>query len=211
MIPPIAATYSKFLAVHLTGAAVFVVQRMAGLTTMELSLMIALAAMVHLTNMTLRDAEIRGLAKAYGLNAKDVIAYSTSVAFDTYLLFGLISGAGLVLPWTQFLTLSLIALALLPIVIFLNIRTSYRANGGALNSGHLLGPLLFAVLLASAFFTDGMQMHEGNQNYVWLVLLSSVFASILPGVKFAGPAQVALIGSRFCMLGLLIWNYLNIA
>ena len=88
----------KLFAPLLMGVAILAIQSSSDLTTVPMGLMIALAGVMHMTAMSMRDAEFGAQTKAHGLNAKDVLAYACMVLYDAILLFGLVSGAGLLLP-----------------------------------------------------------------------------------------------------------------
>lgn len=203
----------KWAVVPAMGLVAFAFQITSGASTPQMAIMIALAASFHMTAMTLRDAELRALTEAHSLNAKDIFAYGASLLFDALVLFGLITGAGHLMPWGSFLTTALVVALLIPIVAYLVTRRYYdpgQARAG-LRAPHLLGVMLLVVLAAAFWAAPGVQMPSGAQPYVWLILLSAINAPMDPTTKFTGLARTM----RYIMLagtiGLLIWNYLNIA
>jgi hypothetical protein len=191
--------------------AVLGIQSGSVLTSLTAGLMIALAVMIHMAAMVMRDAEFRALTTDHGLNAKDCFAYCCMVLYDAILLFGLVTGAGLLFPWDTFLVMAGLMCVIMPCVFFFVLRRDYDPTTARQDDGmgHWAPPLYLAVL-GFAFWGFGtLQTPYDAQPYIWLVFFSANLASTRRAVTFEIKVQ-RIRYALFAGLGvLLVWNYLG--
>lgn len=207
-IPP-----RKYLVIPAMGLAAYGSQHGAAQSTLAMGLMIAFAAMIQMTAMTLRDAAFRALTSNHALNARDVLAYACSLVFDAVVLFGLITGAGLLLSWSSFTFIAAIISLAMPLLAIFLCRSFYnppKARSG-MTEDRWGPPAMLALAAGFLLLTQSFQVSGGSQPYVWLVLLSTLLVPNKSVTTFAGTALVVRFAIIPAMIALLIWNYLNIA
>lgn len=194
------------------GIAILSVQSTSPLTSLTAALMIALAGVIHMTAMALRDAEFRALTAHYGLNNKDCFAYGCMVFYDACLLFGLVSGAGLLLDWKTFLSIAGAGVLIMPCVLYFALRRHYNPET-ALDTGgyrHWMPPVLL-IILAFAFLGFGtLQTPDDAQPYFWLVLFSVNLAATDPATRFERKAHLLRYALFAGLIVILLSNYLDL-
>lgn len=192
------------------GIATYFIYTEANGAPMPLAAVAALAAAIHMTNLGLRDATFKELIGQSRVGTKDLIARCCMVVFDAILLFGILTAAGLALPWPLFISLVIGLAVVLPIVVFLMTRSA-RADAPSQTGLPLdyWAPLAFLLLMAALLSLAGtMVVTAGSQPFVSLVLLSSIFAINRSGSRLVGRARVAGFASLAATLVLLAANYL---
>lgn len=175
-----------------------------------LALVAALAAAIHMTNLSLRDATFKELIGQSRVGMKDLLARCCMVVFDAILLFGILTAAGLALPWPLFISLVIGLAIVLPIVVFVMTRHA-RADAPSQTGLPLdyWAPPAFLVLMAALLsLAETVVMTAGSQPFVFLVLLSSISAINRSGSRLVGRARIAGFASLAGTLVLLTANYL---
>lgn len=195
------------------GVAVYLIYTNANGTSVPLAALAALAAAIHMTNLSLRDATFKELISASRVGPKDLFARCCMVIFDAILLFGILTAAGLNLPWPIFGSLVIGLTIVLPIVVVFMTRQNRAATSS--QSGWPLdywAPPAFLLLMAALLsLAETVVAPAGNQPFVSLVLLSSIFAMNRSGSRLVGRARIAgfvALGGTFLLL---IANYLLIS
>lgn len=175
--------------------------------------MILLATATHMLCMALRDAEFRALTQEQGLATRDIIARICTVAFDTLVIFGLITGAGYHLFWQTYLNFALLLLLLMPLWTYYTIRKHHAPDRAAPGFGprHWIPPLFLVLLAALLWQAQTFQAPSGNHPFVYLVLLSAVLVRIDRRTTFQGGARMASLLVIVSAAVLLVWNYLNLS
>jgi hypothetical protein len=155
---------SKLFAPVLMGAAILAIQSGSVLTTLPMGLMIALSRVIHMVAMALREAEFRALTTNHSLNAKDAFAYECMVLFDAILLFGLVSGAGLLLPWRSFLSIAGIMIVIMPVAVFFILRKHYTPETALHRGGmrHWNPPIVLLLIFFALWSFERLQSPSGS-------------------------------------------------
>lgn len=213
MMQGVTLPLSKLIGVPLIGIAVLFIQSGSDLSTIPMALMIALAAMIHLAAMALRDAEFRALTTAHGLNRRDIISYGAMTLFDALLLFGLVTGAGLLQDWQVFVSIAALIALILPVAVFFLCRGHYAPENARPMAvmARLTPPVFLLILIVLLYSFQSLQSPSGSQPYSSLVLLSALVTATDPATRFAGAARFLRLGVLGATLILVTWNYLNIA
>lgn len=202
----------QIIAPVLMGVAVFMIYTSTSATAFPLAVLAALAAAIHMTNIGLRDATFNALMAQNGVGTKDLLARCCMVVFDSVLLFGLLTAAGLTLAWPMFISLVIGLAVVLPLVVFVMTRKARapEASQPGWPQDYWAPPaflLLMAALLGSA---QTMVVPEGSQPFVSLVLLSALAAFNRSGSRFVGRAKTASYAVMAATVVLMIANYLLI-
>ena len=200
----------QLAAALILGVATFALYTSANGAPVDLAAMAALGAGIHMLNIGLRDATFKALIAEKAVGPKDLIARCCMVVFDAVLLFGIVTAAGLALPWMFFVSLALTLAFALPVVVVFMTRGSRAAQSSqqGLALDYWAPPVftgLMAVLLGLA---QAVVLPSGSQPFVHLVLLSTIFAINRSGSRTVGLGRIGVLVSLGGTLVLLLGNYL---
>ncbi|MEP5732014.1 MAG: hypothetical protein ABJL67_21870 [Sulfitobacter sp.] len=199
----------QIIAAFILGCAVYFIYTSANPSHGLIGLMAALATTIHMICISLRDATFRELMVHNRVGLADLAARCCMVVFDAVLLFGLIIGAGLRLPWPLFVSLVIGLSIVMPLVVYVMSRScrAVRASQSGIVLDYWAPPVFLAVMAATLLSSKAVVFESGSQPFMHLLLLSSFFAFRRSGSTLSGTTRYAGVGVLLGTIVLIIWDF----